>query len=99
MGARNHALLPHLARAAREAREAAGFKPGEIAVHVRKRNGKMTVADSTISRFENAHHWPENPDAMVRAYAKALKIRELDDLWDDELYTRALQTAGTSCRQ
>ena len=81
MGARNHALLPHLAQAARDARMAAEANYSHIAVYVVKRKGTVGVSDSTVSRFEQGLRWPEDPDAMVRAYAKALGVRECD-IWE-----------------
>lgn len=74
------ALLPYLATTAREARVAAGLTYAHIAVHVLKRNGRAGVSDSTVARFEYGRHWPENPDAMVAAYAAALGV-EAHELW------------------
>jgi transcriptional regulator with XRE-family HTH domain len=67
-----HELLPHLASVARDARIAAGLTYAHIAVHVRKRAGGFGVSESTVARFEYGKHWPENPDAMLAAYATAL---------------------------
>jgi hypothetical protein len=66
-----HELLPHLTQVAREARIAASITYAHIAIHVRKSDGRRGVAESTVHRFENARGWPENPDAMVEAYALA----------------------------
>jgi hypothetical protein len=79
------ALLPYLARVTREARVNAGRKRAHIAVYVVKRGGGEGVADSTISRFEHGHYWPEDVDAMVQAYARAVGCHPFD------LYSRALQ--------
>jgi transcriptional regulator with XRE-family HTH domain len=80
-------LLPHLAAAAREARLAAGLTYSHIAVHVVKSNGRPGVSESTVARFEYGQRWPENPDAMLTAYATALDRhpvvlwRESVDAW------------------
>lgn len=73
-------LLPHLANAAKEARIAAGLTYAHIAVHVQKRNGREGVSDSTVARFEYGKTWPENPDAMLAAYAAACDV-DPRDLW------------------
>lgn len=73
-------LLPHLANAAKVARVAAGLTYAHVAVHVVKRNGREGVSDSTVARFEYGKVWPENPDAMLAAYATACGCSSLD-LW------------------
>jgi hypothetical protein len=73
-------LLPHLAASAREARVAAALTYAHVAVHVAKRSGRTGVSESTIARFEYGGHWPENPDAIVSAYAEALDMRA-GELW------------------
>jgi hypothetical protein len=80
-----HELLPHLAQVAREARLAAAVTYAHVAVHVRKSDGTTGVSESTLSRFERARHWPENPDALLHAYAVALGVSER------ELWARALE--------
>jgi lambda repressor-like predicted transcriptional regulator len=69
-----------LADEVREARAEAGLSYAHVAVHVVKRSGKSGVSESTLSRFESARHWPENPDAIVRAYADALGV-DPRELW------------------
>jgi transcriptional regulator with XRE-family HTH domain len=75
-----HELLPHLAQAAREARLAAALTYAHVAVHVRKSDGSVGVSESTLSRFERAKHWPENPDVLLAAYATALGV-PVRELW------------------
>jgi hypothetical protein len=75
-----HELLPHLAQAAREARLAAALTYAHVAVHVRKSDGSTGVSESTLSRFERARHWPENPDEIVHAYSVALGV-PVRELW------------------
>jgi hypothetical protein len=79
-----HELLPYLAAVAREARLAAGVTYAHVAVHVLK-NGRAGVSESTLVRFEHAQHWPENPDAIVAAYATAV------DCAPYELWQRAVE--------
>jgi hypothetical protein len=86
-------LLPHLAAAARQVRVEAQGTYGQIGVYVRKRNGRTGVADSTISRFERGVRWPEDPDAMLRAYATAAGVSVI------ELWRRAVEAAATACGQ
>jgi hypothetical protein len=88
-------LLPHLANVARQARVDAGLTYAHVAVHVRKRDGRSGVSESTVARFEYAAlieckdpgraRWPENPDAMLSAYAIALGHRDPYKLWRDAL--------------
>jgi hypothetical protein len=73
-------LLPHIAAEVREARAKAGLSFAHVAVHVRKHDGKHGVSEATLSRFERARHWPENPDAIVQGYAHALGV-EPRHLW------------------
>lgn len=73
-------LLPHLATAAKEARVAAGMTYAHVAVHVKKRNGREGVSDSTVARFEFGKTWPENPDAMLAAYGAACDL-DPRELW------------------
>jgi hypothetical protein len=73
-------LLPHLAQEARRVRVEAGLSYAHIAVRVLKRDGRRGVSESTIARFETAQHWPENPDAVVIAYADATGVLPCD-LW------------------
>lgn len=90
-------LLPHLATEVREARAAAGLSFAHVAVHVRKRSGKHGVSESTLLRFESARSWPENPDAIVAAYAEALDI-EPHRLWQRAVtrFKHAHHGAGTT---
>jgi hypothetical protein len=74
-------MLPSLACAARKARLNAGLAYAHVAVRVRKRDGRVGVSESTIARFELARHWPENPDAMLKAYAEATGT-PAHELWD-----------------
>lgn len=74
------ALLVYLAASAREARVAAGLTYAHVAVHVVKGSGRVGVSESTIARFEYAEHWPENPDAVVAAYAEAIGMPPAE-LW------------------
>jgi len=74
-------LLPHLARAAREARVAAGLTYAHVAVHVVKRDGREGVSGSTVARFEYGRTWPENPDAMIRGYQLALGLDRPCSIW------------------
>jgi hypothetical protein len=84
-------LLPHLANAARQARVDAGLTYAHVAVHVRKRDGRSGVSESTVARFEYSGtgpergSWPEDPDAMLAAYATALGHRDPFKLWRDAL--------------
>jgi hypothetical protein len=64
-------LLPFIAHEARNVRVLAGLSYAHIAIRVLKRDGRRGVSESTISRFEAGQHWPENPDAVVVAYADA----------------------------
>jgi hypothetical protein len=75
-----HDLLPSLAQVARELRMAAGLTYAHVAVHVRKRDGRSGVSESTVARFEYGQAWPENPDAMVAGYAQALDV-EPASIW------------------
>jgi transcriptional regulator with XRE-family HTH domain len=75
-----HDLLPSLAQVARELRMAAGLTYAHVAVHVRKRDGRSGVSESTVARFEYGQAWPENPDAMVAGYAHALDV-EPASIW------------------
>jgi hypothetical protein len=75
-----HDLLPSLAQVARELRVAAGLTYAHVAVHVRKRDGRSGVSESTVARFEYGNAWPENPDAMVCGYALALGV-EPEAIW------------------
>jgi hypothetical protein len=70
-------LLPYLAHVCREARKDAGVGPAKVA-------GEAGYAASTsISRtFEGADAWPQNPDNVVGAYAKATGV-SVFDLWDE----------------
>ena len=76
-----HELLPFLAYEARDARLAAQLTYAHIAVRVPKRDGRLGVSESTIARFELARHWPENPDATLKAYADATG-RTACEMWD-----------------
>lgn len=78
-------LLPHLVAVLREARLAAELTFAHVAVRVRKKDGRVGVSESSISRFEQGTHWPANPDAFVGGYAEALGVPAC------ELWARAVQ--------
>jgi hypothetical protein len=63
---------------------AAGLTYAHVAVHVRKRDGRSGVSESTVARFEYGQAWPENPDAMVAGYAQALDV-EPASIWQAAL--------------
>lgn len=93
-GTEGTGLLPHLARVARQARKDAGVPRAPICARVvHHRTGRVGVADSTLARFEYAHHWPEDPDAVMVAYAEELGI-DVCLLWD-----RAVQLASAARRR
>lgn len=75
-------MLYWLARAAKDAREAAGRKQ----VHV---GAEVNRDQSAIYRFEQANAWPRNPDLILAGYAQDLDISPLDlwqralDMWRD----------------
>lgn len=86
----HNAMLPYLARAARDARMAKARKQVHVAA-------SLDRDQSTVARFEKAAGgngvkigWPTNPDAMVAAYADDLDISPLEiwrtalDLWASE---------------
>ena len=72
----------YLAQAAREAREAKGRKPYNIASAP---PGAKGYDPSTVWRFEQAEGWPRNADQMVDLYADDLGIDPI------ELWSRALE--------
>ena len=79
-----HELLPSIAATCREYRQLTGLTYAHVAVHVARKRGtgiKYGVSESTLARFELARHWPEDPEAVVKAYAEATGIPALD-LWD-----------------
>jgi hypothetical protein len=76
-----HELLPHLAAVVKEARLAAGLSYVHVAARVYKRNGRQGVSESTLIRFEQAKHWPEDADAIVCAYAAAVECAP-EQLWE-----------------
>jgi hypothetical protein len=71
-------MLPWLAQAARELREARGRKLVNVA-------SSLGASESTVWRFENAVGWPERPDLMIAAYADDLDIAPL------AIWSRALE--------
>jgi transcriptional regulator with XRE-family HTH domain len=88
-------LLPHLAAVTREARIAAGLTYAHIAVHVRKRDGRLGVSESTVARFEYGKQWPENPDAMLDAYGAALDVHPVT-LWRSAIDKWAATVTATN---
>lgn len=89
-------LLPHIAAEVREARVDAGLSFAHVAVHVRKPSGRFGVSESTLLRFERARTWPEDPDAIVEAYATALHV-EPRHLWQRAVTRwKRLNGAGTT---
>jgi hypothetical protein len=81
-GDRGAALLPHLAHVARSARTNARVPRAQIAARVvHRRTGRVGVVDSTLARFEYAHHWPEDIDAILAAYSEVLGI-DVAMFWD-----------------
>lgn len=77
MGDQAHSMLPHLAAAAKAARRRERCKQIEVAI-------RLGVHEDSISKFERALVWPQNPDATIRAYADELGINPLE-LWADAL--------------
>jgi hypothetical protein len=75
-------MVTYLARAAREARDAAGRKPYHIAASP---PGRKSADPSTVWRFEHDEAWPRNADEMIDLYAADLGIEPI------ELWTRALE--------
>lgn len=73
-------LLPHLVAVLREARLTAELTFAHVAVRVRKKDGRVGVSESSISRFEQGTHWPANPDAFVGGYAEATGVPACE-LW------------------
>lgn len=71
------AMLYWLARAAKEAREAAGRKQVHIAAEADR-------DQSTIYRFEQAAGWPRITDRIVAAYAADLDVEPID-VWEQAL--------------
>jgi hypothetical protein len=74
-------MLPWIARAARDARIAAGRKQVHVAA-------SADVDQSTVHRFESAIAWPRDIDRMVAAYADDLDIPAV------ELWRRAVDAWG-----
>lgn len=70
-------VVPHLGRAARNARKAAEVKLIRIAY-------VLDRAEATLSRFERGEVQPADVDAVVLAYARELEINPLA-LWADAL--------------
>lgn len=66
-------MAARLGRAARTAREKAGYTLMEIAVHA-------DVSQTTIHRFEYGDGWRRETDAIVAAYAELCGITE-EALW------------------
>lgn len=73
-------LLPHLVAVLREARLGASLTFAHVAVRVRKKDGRVGVSESSISRFEQGTHWPMNPDSFVAGYAEATGVPACE-LW------------------
>ena len=64
----------------RHEREQRGLPRSHVAAEVEHR-GRRGVSESTVARLELAKYWPENPDAMVNAYAHVLDISPCQ-LWE-----------------
>jgi len=83
------AFLPYVGRAVAQARRDAHCPRVQVAARVKRKSGVLGVSDSTLARFETGKVWPENPDAVVSAYADALGLEPC------ELWARALD--GWKC--
>jgi hypothetical protein len=71
-------MLYWLATVAKEARQAGGKKRAHYAA-------AADVDQATITRFENAAAWPRDPDELLLAYSRVLRLPPL------ELWRRAVQ--------
>jgi hypothetical protein len=84
-------LLPHLSRVVATARRAASCPRIRVAARVQRTGGHYGVSDSALARFETGKVWPQNPDAVIRAYAEALDL-DPDHFWAEAL--TSMQTAN-----
>src|SRR6202035_5690249 len=91
------AMGKYLARAAREAREAAGRKPFHIAAAP---PGQRSSDPSTVWRFEHDEAWPRNADQMIDLYAADLGVEPIEiwsramELWRADLEASARKKPG-----
>jgi AcrR family transcriptional regulator len=66
-------MLPRLAEAAVFARRARNASVDDIA-------SALNASPATVYRFERGDAWPRDPDAMIAAYAKVLRV-EPEMIW------------------
>lgn len=67
-------MLPSLASEVRRLRLLSGLTYARVAAEVVRRDGSKGISESTLVRFEQGRHWPEDPDAVVAAYAAAIGV-------------------------
>lgn len=82
--AHSHGMLSCLSETLRRARLFGGLSYAHVAIHVVRSGRRRGISESTLSRFETAHAWPEDPDAIVNAYATALNCSSRE-LWERAL--------------